>query len=396
MTSLEAILSSSIAVIGAGSVGSTVAYTLINKPIASEILLVDPKEEIRDAHVRDLSDATFHGSTSTTIRAGTHKEAGQCDIIIVTAGAKQKKGESRTDLIDRNRHILRSVINDMKPLKKSAILLLVANPVDILTYFALEFSGLPKQHVIGSGTYLDSARLRGAIAAKAGVAASSIDAYVLGEHGESQVVAWSCSNVSGVPLSQFPATQNLDRAAMAAETKDKAAAIISSKGSTEFGIASVAASICKSILFNHRNVKPVSHYQDEYNVCLSKPAILSRNGIEGTVELPLNEEEKAALAHSYSTLEHRDPETMSEDARKRKQECEALGVEDAEDDAWCEWRVGFQDVERLATIISFEDHFTIKLYNQDFVAAHTSTDGVLQLIPAFEEWSADVISDASV
>lgn len=97
-------------------------------------------------------------------------------------------GESRTDLIDRNRHILRSVINDMKPLKKSAILLLVANPVDILTYFALELSGLPKQHVIGSGTYLDSARLRGAIAAKAGVAASSIDAYVLGEHGESQVV----------------------------------------------------------------------------------------------------------------------------------------------------------------------------------------------------------------
>jgi malate/lactate dehydrogenase len=100
-------------------------------------------------------------------------------------------GESRTDLIDRNRHILRSVINDMKPLKKSAILLLVANPVDILTYFALEFSGLPKQHVIGSGTYLDSARLRGAIAAKAGVAASSIDAYVLGEHGESQVVSGS-------------------------------------------------------------------------------------------------------------------------------------------------------------------------------------------------------------
>jgi L-lactate dehydrogenase len=94
MASLEAILSSSIAVIGAGSVGSTVAYTLINKPIASEILLVDPKEEIRDAHVRDLSDATFHGSTSTTIRAGTHKEAGQCDIIIVTAGAKQKKGAS--------------------------------------------------------------------------------------------------------------------------------------------------------------------------------------------------------------------------------------------------------------------------------------------------------------
>ena len=112
-----------------------------------------------------------------------HRKSGRDKLRALTSA-----GESRTDLIDRNRHILRSVINDMKPLKKSAILLLVANPVDILTYFALEFSGLPKQHVIGSGTYLDSARLRGAIAAKAGVAASSIDAYVLREHGESQVV----------------------------------------------------------------------------------------------------------------------------------------------------------------------------------------------------------------
>lgn len=190
----------------------------------------------------------------------------------------------------------------MKPLKESAILLLIANPVDVLTYFALEYSGLPKQQVIGSGTFLDSARLRGALAAKAGVAASSIDAYVLGEHGESQVVAWSCANVSGVPLSQFPTTKDLDRIAMAAETKDKAAAIINSKGSTEFGIASVTASICKSILFNHRNVRPVSHYQDDLGICISKPAVLSRNGIAGTVELPLNEEENAALKESAEEI----------------------------------------------------------------------------------------------
>ena len=181
-------LQSRIAVIGAGSVGSTIAYTLLTNPIASEILLVDPQETVRDAQVQDLSDATYHGNTSTLVRAGTHKEAGQCDIVVITAGAKQKQGESRTDLVGRNQAILRSVIDDMKPFGENTILLTIANPVDILVYFTLQYSGLQKHQVIGSGTFLDSARLRGALASKAGVSASSIDAYVLGEHGASQFV----------------------------------------------------------------------------------------------------------------------------------------------------------------------------------------------------------------
>ena len=181
-------LHSRIAVIGAGSVGSTIAYTLLTNPIASEILLVDPQEEIRDAQVQDLSDATYHSNTSALIRAGTHQEAGQCDIVVMTAGAAQKQGESRTDLIGKNQKILKSAIEDMKPFGENTVLLLVANPVDVMTYFALQYAGLPKGQVIGSGTFLDSARLRGGVASKAGVSASSIDAYVLGEHGESQFV----------------------------------------------------------------------------------------------------------------------------------------------------------------------------------------------------------------
>lgn len=119
--------------------------------------------------MQDLSDSTFHGNTATSVRAGTHKEAGQCDIVVVTAGAKQKEGESRTDLIGRNLGILKSVIEEMKPFAKDTVLLLVTNPVDVLTYFAQEFSALPKDQVIGSGTFLDSARLRGMLAEKAGV-----------------------------------------------------------------------------------------------------------------------------------------------------------------------------------------------------------------------------------
>jgi hypothetical protein len=206
-------MTSRIAILGSGEVGSTIAYSLILNPVAGEILLVDPKEEVRDAQVQDLSDATFHGDTSTMVRAGTHKEAGQCDIVIITAGAAQKKGkliaptlphiepctdyflgESRTDLVGRNLKILGSAIEDIKPFREDTIILLVTNPVDILTYFAQKFSGLPKEQVIGSGTFLDSARLRGILSKKCGVAASSIDAYVLGEHGDSQMVSFLWAN----------------------------------------------------------------------------------------------------------------------------------------------------------------------------------------------------------
>ncbi|KAF2628326.1 L-lactate dehydrogenase [Macroventuria anomochaeta] len=296
-------LTSSIAIVGAGDVGATIAYSLIMNPVAGDILMIDPKEEVRDAQVQDLSDATFHGNTSTRVRAGTHKEAGQCDIIVFTAGAKQKKGESRTDLIGRNKSILKSAVSDMQPFADHTILLLVANPVDVITYFAQEYSNLPKSQVIGSGTFLDSARLRGVLAAKAEVAASSIDAYVLGEHGESQFVAWSAASIGGVPLEQalLPGTK-LDRDGIAEDTKNKATNIIENKGATNYGIGGVAASICKSILFDQRNIRPVSHYQEDLGVCLSIPAVIGRKGLVRTIEMGLNEEEKGKLKKSAEAL----------------------------------------------------------------------------------------------
>jgi L-lactate dehydrogenase len=189
----------------------------------------------------------------------------------------------------------------MQPLRSDTILLLVANPVDALTYFAQQYAGLPKTQVLGSGTFLDSARLRGILANKAEVAASSIDAYVLGEHGESQFVAWSSASIGGVPLEKV-CTNKLDKNAIAEDTKNKATSIIDNKGVTNYGIGAVAASICKSILFDQRNIRPVSHWQDDLGVCLSLPAVLGRKGVVRTVPMPLSQEEKEKLDASAKTL----------------------------------------------------------------------------------------------
>jgi len=190
----------------------------------------------------------------------------------------------------------------MKPFNESAILLVVANPVDILTHFAAKFSGLPKTQVLGSGTFLDSARLRGILASKAGVAASSIDAYVLGEHGESQVTAWSGVTIGGVPLEQVISAQDIDRDAIATQTKDKAATISDAKGATNYGVGGVAMSICKSLLYDEKIIRPVSHYVEEYGCCLSMPAVIGRKGILRTIKMPLNEEEKQAVEKSAKSM----------------------------------------------------------------------------------------------
>jgi L-lactate dehydrogenase len=181
-------LKTTIAILGCGDVGSTLAYTLVLQPICSEVVLIDLKASLLEAQVRDLRDATYHGNSGVKVRAGTHKDAGQADIVVITAGAKQKIGESRLSLLSRNLHILESIFGAMAPISPHTILLLVANPVDILTYFAQKMSGLPEAQVLGTGTSLDSARLRGILADKAEVAPNSIDAYVLGEHGDSQFV----------------------------------------------------------------------------------------------------------------------------------------------------------------------------------------------------------------
>lgn len=239
---------SRIAVIGAGSVGAAVCYALLLRPICSELILVDVDQQRCIGEVADLQDGTF--LSNTRVRVGTPQEAGQCDLVVITAGAKQRPNETRLQLVDRNLAILRSILDSMKPMREETVLLLVANPVDILTYFAQKWSGLPATQVLGTGTFLDTARLRHAIASRAQVfivflflkvytfnvsinyqvAFTAVHVYVLGEHGDSQFPCWSSAHIGGVPLLEYPGfnRQMLDE--LAEKTKKKAYDIIAAKG----------------------------------------------------------------------------------------------------------------------------------------------------------------------
>ncbi|KAG0174014.1 hypothetical protein DFQ28_007246 [Apophysomyces sp. BC1034] len=291
---------SKIAVIGAGSVGSTIAYALMLKDVASEVLLVDVSEDVVRGQILDLGDAGL--VSSTKVRAGTNQEASQADIIIITAGAKQRKGESRTELIERNYRILNTIIGQMQPIRQDAILLIVANPVDVLTAIAQKLSGLPRKQVIGAGTFLDSSRLRVMLANILDVSASAVHAYVLGEHGDTQFVAWNAASVAGKPLLSFPQIQQLDREKVEKTIASKAMEIIHLKGATYYGIGACAADLCESIILDKREVRPLSVYVERLDAVLSMPAKFGWEGIMEVYDVPLTEDEEKKLKASADAM----------------------------------------------------------------------------------------------
>ncbi|KAJ5674722.1 uncharacterized protein N7477_004656 [Penicillium maclennaniae] len=293
---------SQIAIIGVGQVGAAAAYALILQSVASELLLVDVKMDLRDSQARDLSDVCYSCNSETRVRAATHQEASQSDIVVVTVGSKFSTGETSVQYMYQKISIIRSVVNTMKPFKSDAILLLVANPVDLLTSIAQELSGLPRCQVLGSGTFLDSVRIRGLLAEKTGVAANSIDLYVVGVHGDSQVVPWSDAIIGGVPIQKLIPLNTLDYDKLIGECKSRTQKIIHAKGTTPFGIGSVISNIASSILSDKRNICPISHFQPEWGCCFSLPVVLGRAGIIKTMQMPMNSGERAALEESVKAL----------------------------------------------------------------------------------------------
>ncbi|RFN54463.1 l-lactate dehydrogenase [Fusarium flagelliforme] len=285
---------SRIAIIGVGDVGGTVAYNLTLNSIASELLLVDLDLSLRNSQIEDLSDAAFCTNSITQIRPATYREASQSDIVVITAAPRHT--------LARNVSMIREVVDAMKPFRRDTILLIVANPVDLLTSITKDISGLPPSQVIGSGTYLDTARLRGMVATRAFVSASSIDINVVGVHGQDQVVAWSSASVCGVPVSEMHELSNEKRMKLASACKTRSHEISLGKGAAPFGIGSITANICVSILLDKLDVAPVSHYQEQYQCCLSMPAVIGRQGVRHTPRLRLDEHEKAAIADSAKRL----------------------------------------------------------------------------------------------
>ncbi|KAI9004401.1 lactate dehydrogenase A [Hyaloraphidium curvatum] len=286
----------SVAVIGAGSVGATAAcaYACVLGGVGAEVIMVDVMPEVAKGQVLDLSDASF--VKGVDVKFGTLQDAGQASIIVVTAGARQKEGETRIDLIGRNKAILKSVFEGMQPINPNAIVILVANPVDILTSIAQNLSGLPRNQVFGSGTFLDTERLRVALSDALDVSESSVHAFVLGEHGDSQIVAWSSGTIGGTPLLEIPEVQKMDRDAVAKAVANKAYDIIKAKG------GACVAQLCQAIIQNHKSVKPLSVYVEKYGTCISVPCVLGAKGIERILEVPLSKEEEAGLLKSVATL----------------------------------------------------------------------------------------------
>ena len=298
------------AVIGCGFVGSATAFTLMQSRLFSELVLLDVNMEKADGEAKDIAHGIpFAGQMK--IYAGTYDDAADAAIIIITAGANQKPGETRLDLVQKNTAIYQSIIPEIVKRDFGGSLLIVSNPVDILTYVALKLSGLPENRVLGSGTVLDTARLKYALGEHLGVDSRSVHSFIIGEHGDSEIAAWSSTNVSGIPLNDFCEMRghfNHDAAmdAIAEKVKNSAYEIISKKQATYYGIAMSVKRICECIVRNERSILPVSAMMHgEYgieDITLSMPAIVGIGGVETHVPIALSEEEAEKLVESAKKL----------------------------------------------------------------------------------------------
>ena len=246
------------------------------------------------------------------IYAGEYEDISDAKIIIITAGAAQKVGETRLDLIKKNSKIMTSIVNEIVRVKAEGLLLIVANPVDVLTQVALKVSGFGKERVFGSGTVLDTARLKYLLSEKLRVDTRNVRAVIMGEHGDSEFVAWSFANVSGMPIKKFLCLRGYKdmeqlKEEIHVEVRDSAYKIIERKGATYYGIALSVTRICECIVKNQHSMLPISTLlEGEYgvtNVALSVPAILGSDGVEAVLELPLSSNEILELHHSADTLE---------------------------------------------------------------------------------------------
>ena len=302
-----------VTIIGAGSVGSTIAFTLATTGTSSDIVLIDVNEEKAKGEAMDiLQGSPFFGSLS--IIAGDYQDAKDSDIVIITSGIPRRAGQSRLELAQTNVNIMKDIASKITKYAPKAVYIIVSNPVDIMTYAFHKYSGIPENQIIGSGTILDTSRLRARLAEIYDISQSNVHAYVFGEHGDSSFVTWSLANISNVPLDQYKERihnsvkefPKLNREEVEDYVKKSGGIVISRKGATYYAIAVSVAFIVRTIISGMDTTMTVSTMMHgEYgisDVCLSTLAIVGKNGIVGNVETPLNDEEIALLQKSADNL----------------------------------------------------------------------------------------------
>lgn len=296
-------------IIGCGFVGATIAFALTQKSLFSELVLIDSNHAKAEGEAMDLS----HGlpfAHPMKVYAGDYKDIADCYLIIITAGTAQRPNETRLDMVHKNVEIFKSIIPNITKYNNSAILLVVSNPVDILTYCTIKLSGFPAGRVLGSGTVLDTARLKYHLGQQLCVDSRSIHAFIIGEHGDSELAVWSSANVSGIDLEDFHGLCSSCREVSFNQTyenvRDSAYEVIERKGATYYGIAMAVTKIVLAIIRDEHSVLPVSGYVDGHyglsDLCIGVPSIVGSNGIEKVLDIPLNEEENERLINSVKTL----------------------------------------------------------------------------------------------
>jgi len=297
-----------VVLVGDGAVGSAFAYSMVNQGLAEEFVIVDVVKERTEGDALDLEDAQVF-TAPKKIYSGDYSDCSDADVVVITAGAPQKPGETRLDLVNKNLKILSSIVKPVVDSGFDGIFVVAANPVDILTYATWKFSGFPKEKVIGSGTSLDTSRLRVALANKLNVDPRSVEAYIMGEHGDSEFAAYDEATIGSKPLKTIAKEHGLtddDLAKIEDDTRNKAYEIINRKGATFYGVATCLMRITKAILRDENAVLPVgAALNGEYgldDIFIGTPAIINASGLAGVVEVPLSDKEMAAMTKSAETL----------------------------------------------------------------------------------------------
>ena len=299
---------SKVVVIGSGNVGEAVAYTLMVRMQANDIVLIDINEPRAAAAALDIAHGTgFY--RQVWVRTGSYEECKDAQLIIITAGIGRKPGQTRLELGQINVSIARDIAKNIMKYNDNPLILVVSNPADVITAAVLEETGLRRGQVIGSGTSLDSARFRYFISEALHVDVEDVNGYVLGEHGDSQVPIWSSVSIAGIPLSVYEEQMGitLDKEAISLKTKTSGADIIKGKGATFYGVAMAISNITERIMNDQQGVVPVAHlmgsqYGKWANVCFSMPCIIGSDGIEKTMNLPMSDEERAQLDKSVEII----------------------------------------------------------------------------------------------
>ena len=292
-----------VVIIGCGNVGMSYAYALLNqRTYVNELVLIDLNAERVEGEVMDLNHCLAFSPSKMKIKAGTYADCADASLIVIAAGVNQKPGETRLELLKRNASIFKSIITQVMDNNFNGIFLVATNPVDIMTYLTQKYSGLPRKRIIGSGTTLDTARLRFLVGDKIKVSPSNVHGYVIGEHGDSEFIPWSDVKVALQPIKDFITPDDMNQ--ITEEVKTAAYKIINAKGATYYGIGMCLVRITNALLGDENTVMVVSTYDDTNDIYIGLPSVINKNGADRKINITLDQEETAKLNNSISILKN--------------------------------------------------------------------------------------------